>query len=62
MNNLKSRLAKEKRFKFYGIASITLGISLLSLLFVSIFSQGYTAFQETKVQLYINFDRRNYGS
>ena len=57
MTNLKSRLAKEKRFKFYGIASITLALSLLSLLFVSIFSQGYTAFQETKVQLYINFDQ-----
>jgi|TARA_B110000483_G_scaffold155060_1_gene184228 phosphate transport system permease protein len=57
MNNLKSRLAREKRFKFYGIASITLALSLLSLLFVSIFSQGYTAFQETKVQLYINFDQ-----
>jgi len=55
MNNLKSRLAKEKRFKLYGIASITLALFLLSLLFVSIFSQGYTAFQETKIQLNINF-------
>ena len=58
MNNLKSRLAKEKRFEFYGIASITLALFLLSLLFVSIFSQGYTAFQETKIQLNINFDEK----
>ena len=55
MNNLKSRLAKEKRFRLYGVASITLALFLLSLLFVSIFSQGYTAFQETKIQLNINF-------
>ena len=55
MNNLKSRLAKEKRFKLYGVASITLALFLLSLLFISIFSQGYTAFQETKIQLNINF-------
>ena len=58
MNNLKSRLAKEKRFEFYGIASITLALFLLSLLFVSIFSQVYTAFQETKIQLNINFDEK----
>ena len=58
MNNLKSRLAKEKRFKLYGIASITLALFLLMLLFVSIFSQGYTAFQETKIQLNINFDEK----
>lgn len=58
MNNLKSRLAKEKRFKLYGIASITLALFLLTLLFVSIFSQGYTAFQETKIQLNINFDEK----
>ena len=58
MNNLKSRLAKEKRFKLYGIASITLALFLLMLLFVSIFSQGYTAFQETKIQLHINFDEK----
>tara|TARA_B100001057_G_scaffold496868_2_gene599470 strand:- start:206 stop:1465 length:1260 start_codon:yes stop_codon:yes gene_type:complete len=57
MNNLKLRLAKEKRFKFYGILSITLALTLLSVLFISIFSQGYTAFQETKIQLNINFEQ-----
>ena len=57
MNNLKSRLAKEKRFKAYGIISIITALTLLTILFVSIFSQGYTAFQETRIQLPIYFDQ-----
>ena len=57
MNNLKLRLAKEKRFQLYGILSITLALTLLSVLFISIFSQGYKAFQETKIQLNINFEQ-----
>ena len=57
MNNLKSRLAKEKRFKAYGVISITTALTLLTILFVSIFSQGYTAFQETRIQLPVYFDQ-----
>ena len=57
MNNLKSRLAKEKRFKAYGIISIITALTLLTILFVSIFSQGYTAFQETRIQLTVYFDQ-----
>ena len=57
MNNLKSRLAKEKRFKAYGIISIITALKLLTILFVSIFSQGYTAFQETRIQLPVYFDQ-----
>ena len=57
MNNLKTRLAKEKRFKLYGFLSVLLALSLLSLLFVSIISQGYTAFKETRIQLQINYDQ-----
>ena len=57
MNNLKSRLAKEKRFKAYGIISIIIALTLLTILFVSIFSQGYTAFQETRIQLPVYFDQ-----
>jgi phosphate transport system permease protein len=57
MNNLKSRLSKEKRFQIYGLSSILIALFLLSLLFVSIFSQGYTAFQETRIQLPISFDK-----
>ena len=57
MNNLKSRLAKEKRFKAYGIISIITALTLLTILFASIFSQGYTAFQETRIQLPVYFDQ-----
>ena len=57
MNNLKSRLAKEKRFKAYGIISIITALTLLTILFISIFSQGYTAFQETRIQLPVYFDQ-----
>tara|TARA_B100000886_G_scaffold204818_1_gene141455 strand:- start:1084 stop:2343 length:1260 start_codon:yes stop_codon:yes gene_type:complete len=57
MNNLKSRLAKEKRFKLFGIASIITALILLSILFISIISQGYTAFQETRIQLNIQFSQ-----
>ena len=57
MNNLKSRLAKEKRFKLFGIASILTALLLLSILFISIISQGYTAFQETRIQLNIQFSQ-----
>tara|TARA_B100001758_G_C18416574_1_gene620415 strand:+ start:8548 stop:9807 length:1260 start_codon:yes stop_codon:yes gene_type:complete len=56
MNNLKSRQAKEKRFQLYGIFSILIALSLLIILFVSIVSQGYTAFKETRIQLPINFN------
>ena len=56
MNNLKSRQAKEKRFQLYGIFSILIALSLLLILFVSIVSQGYTAFKETRIQLPINFN------
>jgi len=57
MNNLKSRLAKEKRFKLFGIAAILTALLLLSILFISIISQGYTAFQETRIQLNIQFSQ-----
>ena len=57
MNNLKSRLAKEKRFKLFGIASILTALLLLSILFISIISQGYKAFQETRIQLNVQFSQ-----
>jgi len=56
MNNLKSRLARERRFKAYGVISILTALVLLAILFTSIISQGYTAFQETRIQLPIHFD------
>ena len=48
---LARRYAAEKRFRFYGIASITLALAFLAWLFISVFGQGYTAFQQTKMRL-----------
>ena len=50
-------MQKKKRFKAYGIISIITALTLLTILFVSIFSQGYTAFQETRIQLPVYFDQ-----
>ena len=54
--NLAKRYAKEKRFKAMGLISILFGIAFLLMLFTTIISNGYTAFQQTEVQLEIAFD------
>ncbi len=48
---LARRYLAEKRFRFYGVLSVVLAISFLGLLFISIFSQGYTAFVQTRILL-----------
>ncbi len=53
--SLKKRYAAERRFKLYGLISIILAVSFLGLLLVSIGSKGYTAFQQTFIQLEIDF-------
>ncbi|MFK8033729.1 MAG: phosphate ABC transporter permease PstA [Hyphomicrobiales bacterium] len=50
-NSLKARYAAEKRFQAYGIIAISLGLIFLSLLFYSIISRGYTAFEQTIIDL-----------
>ena len=53
---LKRRQAAEKRFRLYGVAAIALGLVFLSVLFVSIVGNGYTAFAQTYIKLPVNFD------
>ncbi|SFI95422.1 phosphate ABC transporter membrane protein 2, PhoT family [Phyllobacterium sp. CL33Tsu] len=53
---LKRRYAAERRFKIYGIAAIAIGIFFLIALLFSVFSNGYTAFWQTEVNLAINLD------
>jgi phosphate transport system permease protein len=53
---LRKRYRAEKRFKFYGILAIFMSLLFLLLLFVSIIGNGYSAFQQTYVQLEIHFD------
>jgi len=56
-SRLKMRYAKEKAFRALGIAAIAAALLMLVILFVTIIGSGYTAFQQTFVQLEINFDR-----
>jgi hypothetical protein len=53
---LKKRYAAEARFKAYGIAAIVFGLSFLAILFTSIISRGYTAFQQSAFTLNVELD------
>ncbi len=48
---LGKRYAAEKRFRFYGVASIAIGFAFLLILFASIVGTGYPAFTQTYVRL-----------
>jgi phosphate transport system permease protein len=48
---LKKRYASEKRFRMLGLAAIIASMLFLGLLFVSIISNGYTAFWQTFIRL-----------
>ncbi len=56
---MKKRKAAETRFRLYGLAAIALGLIFLSLLFVSIVANGYTAFAQSyvEIEVYIDPDR-----
>lgn len=54
---LKRRYRAERRFRAYGIASIAAALVFLLLLFGSIISNGYTAFQQTYMKLTIELPR-----
>ena len=53
---LKKRYRAEKRFKFYGLVSITLAILFVFFLVNVIFSKGRTAFQRTTIAVEVNFN------
>lgn len=53
---LKRRYAAERRFRWYGIAAVSIGLIFLAVMLVSIFGKGYTAFWQTTVSLPITFD------
>lgn len=54
--NLAKRYRAEKRFKFYGIASICFGLLCLVLLFTDIISKGHGAFFQTYVKVGVTMD------
>jgi phosphate transport system permease protein len=48
---LRRRHAAERRFQLYGIVAIGLALAFLVLLFVTIFSKGYSAIWQTMVRI-----------
>ncbi|TLP45958.1 phosphate ABC transporter permease PstA [Cohaesibacter sp. CAU 1516] len=55
---LKKRYASETRFRLGGVAAIAMGILFLIILFWSIVSKGYTAFEQTQVRLDLYLDEQ----
>ncbi|MCB2184289.1 MAG: phosphate ABC transporter permease PstA [Desulfobulbaceae bacterium] len=53
---LARRYRAEKRFKFMGLSAIVLSLTFLGILFASITYNGYTAFEQSWVQLHVFFD------
>ena len=54
--SLARRYGRERRFRFYGVGAIVASMVFLAILFGSIISKGYTAFQQTFIRLDIFFD------
>lgn len=53
---LKQRYAAERRFKLYGLGAILVAMAMLATILVTITSQGYTAFVQTRVELDVFLD------
>ncbi|MCG6863435.1 MAG: phosphate ABC transporter permease PstA [Chromatiaceae bacterium] len=53
--SLKRRYAAEKRFRFLGMGAVVLGLLFVAILFADIIGKGYTAFEQTYIQLPIRF-------
>ena len=54
--SLPRRYRSERLFRLYGIAAIVASIAFLSLLFISIIANGYSAFWQTYMELEVHFD------
>ena len=53
---LKRRYAAERRFRLYGLLAVTIAICFLAALFSSIVAKGYTAFQQTRISMIVDFN------
>ena len=54
--SLQKRYARERRFKMLGLGAVILGLLFVSILFIDIFSKGYSAFVQTHITLEVYFD------
>ncbi len=53
---LQRRYRRERNFQRLGLSAILMGLLFVSFLFVSIISNGWTAFEQTYIKLDIHFD------
>ena len=53
---LAKRRSAERRFRAYGVIALTLAGAALAALFASIVGNGYTAFQQTFIELEVTYD------
>ncbi|MFZ1325407.1 MAG: phosphate ABC transporter permease PstA [Candidatus Contendobacter sp.] len=53
---LARRHAAERRFRWYGLIAISLGLAFVALMFANIIGKGWPAFWQTYVQVPISFD------
>ena len=58
---LKKRYAKEKRFRLYGIISLTISFLFLLILLTDIISKGLPAFQQSYVKIDVTIDSKTLG-
>ena len=54
---LKKRHNAEKRFRFYGLASIFFALLFVLILVHNIFSKGSSAFMKTAIKVEVYFDK-----
>ncbi|CAB5124498.1 Phosphate ABC transporter, permease protein PstA (TC 3.A.1.7.1) [Olavius algarvensis associated proteobacterium Delta 3] len=53
---LRKRYRAERRFRMLGLAAVIASLLFLTIMFISIFGNGYTAFFQTYVKLNVYFD------
>ena len=59
--NLAKRYRAEKRFRWYGIASVLFGLTCLVVLFTDIISKGYKGFVSTEIYLTVDLNAVDLG-
>lgn len=55
-SGLSRRYRAERIFRLLGVSAVVASLLFLSLLFISIFGNGYTAFQQTFIKIDVSFD------
>jgi phosphate transport system permease protein len=54
--SLPGRYRAERRFRWYGLAAVFMSLLFLAVLFINVFSKGYSAFYQTFIRLDVRVD------